>query len=114
MDFLSVPDAYQFSASENFSGRLFRGDAYQLGARAPGSGTLISRGRLSAVEAAGDSPGNLRPTERNAGIFRGTVIKLGPRRPGPGRLFRGDAYQVRRLLACFGTLSFGTLKQKSV
>ena len=32
---------------------IFRGDPYQLGARAPGSGTLISRGRLSGAEVAG-------------------------------------------------------------
>ena len=36
------------------------------------------------------------------------------RRLGPERLFRGNAYQIWRLPAGSGTLSFGTLKKTHV
>ena len=43
-------------------------------------------------------------------ILAGTLTRSGGCRLGPGRLFRGDAYQVWKLPAGSGTLSFGTAK----
>ena len=67
--FLSVPDAYQYPASEIFSGRLIRGDAYQLEGWVPGSGTLNSRGRLPGL-----------------GLIRGDAYQVEARAPGSGTL----------------------------
>ena len=75
--FLSVPDAYQYPASENFSGRLIRGDAYQLEGWVPGSGTLIQgtyychllpiRGDAYQVEARAPGSGTLNSRGRLPG-----------------------------------------------